>query len=79
MSDLSVTRHGVKLDRLVMGTWADLRDRSWEKVVWHKVTAFREAGLQFFVESCPRQAEAISRETGRPVICPGVGRVFGVV
>ena len=41
-----------------------------------KADRFRESGLPYFVESCPRQAALIHRWTGRPVACPGVATVF---
>ena len=69
-------RHGAKVDKMVMGHWVSLVDRTWEEVVQLKIDAFAESGLTFFVESCPVQADAISNATGMTVICPPTGEVF---
>ena len=67
---------GARVDKLIMGQWRSLRDRSVEKVIRHKSEAFMESRQRFFVESCPVQAKAIARRTGRIVICPPAGKIF---
>ena len=73
-----LARHGASVDRLVMGQWSSLRDRTAEKVVEMKAEAFRDdSRLTFFAESDPWQAEEIARLVpAKPVVCPPTGRIW---
>ena len=47
-----------------------------EAIAEHKATMLLASGCGLFLESDPDQAEAICRQSGRPVICPRAGKVF---
>lgn len=70
--------HGSTVDRLVMGQWPSLRERTIEKVLTLKAETFRRDGaLVFFCESDPWQAEQIAqRVPGKPVICPAAAKIW---
>ncbi len=69
--------HRVRVKKLVMGPWRDIQERA---AKWNpgefKGTAYRNSRCSLFVESCPLQAEAIFRFSGRPVLCPATGQVW---
>lgn len=70
-------RWGIECDRLVMGQWPNLRERSAEKVIDLKVQAFEALPkLTFFCESDPWQAQRIAERVRRPVACPPARRIF---
>lgn len=76
-------RHGVRFERLVMGPWETLAERSRSDVAAYKAEHYREflnrpVSLEprLFVESDPRQAERIAQLSGGLVLCPEAGRVF---
>jgi hypothetical protein len=68
--------NGLHAQRLVMGPWKSLKQRTVEKVIRLKARAWEESGLKFFIESDPYQAAAIAALVPRPVICPAAGQVF---
>lgn len=67
-------RHGIEASAIHMTPWASKAERMSEmrhiggRGVW-KAAKVRELGLEFFVESCPKQAGIIAREAGVPVWC----------
>jgi hypothetical protein len=67
-------RHQVRFERLVMGPWpsASERRRCYDPGQ-HKGQAYAESACTLFIESDERQAEAIFRHAGRPVLCPTSG------
>lgn len=76
-------RHGMAVDKLVMGPWKSLRERTFDRVCEHKATAFQRFIEQkhrikppMFVESCPHQAKRIADLSGGLVVCPAAGRCF---
>jgi len=70
-------RHGMRVDKLVMGPWANLAERNRPgEVARFKAAAYQASGLHLFVESCPQQAREIAELTGRRVLCPAAGRVI---
>lgn len=68
--------HGMSVKNLIMGPWADLRERARNRMSSYKAEKYRESGLRLFVESCPIQAKEIFEITGKPVLCPELGRVL---
>ena len=71
-------RHGVKWDRLVMGHWSSLDERNGTyNAGEYKGRPYLESGLDLFIESCPIQSKQIHEYTGKRVICPTTGEVFG--
>lgn len=48
-----------------------------ESIAAHKAEAFERSGCGFFIESEPKQAEAIHALTKKPVICPRTDTVWG--
>lgn len=71
-------RHGIAAVRLHMGPWPTLTERSQPgAIVRWKAQQYAESSLLVFVESDPRQAEPIALLSGKPVLCPAAGRVFG--
>jgi hypothetical protein len=73
-------RYGIAVVKLLMGPWKDSEERDWRSyaVVQWKAEQYTNSPLTLFVESDPRQAESIANFTGKPVLCPTAGRVFGV-
>ncbi len=70
---------GIRWQHLVMGPWKTLaeRNRGWpENVVKLKSDTYVESGFPIFVESDPLLARRIFQRTGRPVLCPQLGRVL---
>lgn len=65
---------GVRWERLEM--LPDDTPLSVESAAAHKARHFAASGCGFFVESCPVQADAIHRLTGKPVVCPAEGKVY---
>lgn len=78
-----LSKHGMAANRIVMGPWKNLAERSFEKVCQHKARHFVEFARQrhpvkppMFVESCPHQARRIADISGGLVVCPAAGRCF---
>jgi hypothetical protein len=72
-------RVGIRWQRLIMGPWKTLQERSrgWpENVVRLKSEAYLASGFKLFVESEPALARRIGQRTGKPVLCPTLGRVL---
>ncbi len=72
-------RVGIHWQRLVMGPWKTRaeRNRGWpENVVKLKSEAYLKSGFNLFVESDPLLARRILERTGKPVLCPQMGRVL---
>jgi hypoxanthine phosphoribosyltransferase len=72
-------RAGIRWQRLTMGDWKTLqeRNRGWpENVVRLKSEAYLASGFNLFVESEPFLARRIHQRTGKPVLCPKLGRVL---
>jgi hypothetical protein len=71
-------RHGVRWDLLVMRDWEEVpgEDRVGRIARW-KAGHYARGKCGYFAESEPRQAEIIHELTGRPVICPALGKVLG--
>jgi hypothetical protein len=65
-------KHHVQFARLHMGPWQSKAERMEHggRGAW-KAGIVKEAGVEFFMESCPKQARIISREAGLPVFCTG--------
>jgi hypothetical protein len=70
-----LARWGVKFARLEMMP-GDRLD-TWEAIAEHKARHYRESDCRLFIESDIDQAARIHGLSGRPVICPIAGRVFG--
>ena len=71
-------RHGVRAERIEMRDWAVDPSRAWhEQHGEFKAAHYGPSGCGYFAESCPLQAEVIHRLTGKPVICPALGKVLG--
>jgi hypoxanthine phosphoribosyltransferase len=73
-----LARHGMEARRLVMGPWATAAERTGAGVIELKAKAYAESSATIYVESDPAQAAAIAERTGRRVLCPAAGRVFGM-
>jgi hypoxanthine phosphoribosyltransferase len=72
-------RHGVRYKKLVMGPWANLKDRRKDDVGAWKGQIFRRAAqTKIFVESCPLQAATIHLVSDKPTWCPYGDRIFGM-
>lgn len=69
-------RHGVKFESLTMTPYASKAERMSAmrhiggRGVW-KAQQAKRLGVEFFMESCPKQAGIIAREAGIPVWCTG--------
>lgn len=72
-----LARHGVQCERLAMGPWQSIDERSGPAIVESKAAAYRASEATLFVESDPRQAAAIAELSGKRVICPGASEVHG--
>ncbi len=70
-------RHRVRYAELIMGPWESAveRRRAYEAGSF-KGAAYARSRCTLFVESDDRQAEAIWRAAGKPVLCPSSGKVF---
>ena len=70
-------RHGVWVRRLVMGPWKSLaeRRRKYDAGAF-KGEEYAQSDCWLFVESDPRQAEAIFQHSGKPVLCITTGRIY---
>lgn len=72
-----LARHGIRVDRLVMGPWKSLAERNRPgEVARFKARVYRESRLRLFIESCPDQARQIARDAHKPVLCPAAKLVF---
>lgn len=69
-------KHGVRVGKMIMypGTEQE-RDRPGE-LARYKAAHLKESGLKWFIESDPEQAAGIAKISGKPVICPGIAKVF---
>lgn len=70
-------RHRVEVDRLVMRDWEFSAGWNAAEVGEWKARELARTEIPLFAESDPVQSEIINRRTGRTVICPPAGRVFG--
>lgn len=71
-----LARHGVEVGELVMGPWPDNAARAGKVAAW-KADQYRlRPRARLFVESNPRQAQAIARLTKWPVLCPSLPHVL---
>jgi hypothetical protein len=63
-------KHRVEFVNLHMGPWKSKAERMEHggRGAW-KAGIVKEAGAEFFIESCPKQAGIIAREAGVPVFC----------
>jgi orotate phosphoribosyltransferase len=63
-------RHGIQFESLTMMPFATKAERmaSGGRGQW-KAERLKETGAEFMLESCPKQAGIIARETGLPVWC----------
>ena len=62
-----------------MGPWKTLAERNLglpENVMRFKSEAYLKSGFNLFVESDPVLAPRIHQRTGKPVLCPKIGRVL---
>ena len=66
--------HGIRFDRLEM--LPDDDPATVQTIAAHKARHYKASGCGFFIESDPDQAELIHEATGKPVICPLVGRIW---
>lgn len=71
-------RHGVRFKHIEFLDLDDPHRRTGEKIISHKCRIILQYGLRTFVESDPRQAEAIAVLTGVPVVCPAARKVYGL-
>lgn len=71
-----LARWRITAGRLVMGPWSSVRARNPRSVARFKANQYRQSKLSLFVESDPKQAEAIAAQTGKRVLCPAAGKVF---
>jgi hypoxanthine phosphoribosyltransferase len=70
-------RHGLAVDHLVMRDWdLDPATPFAQQIAAWKALHLSRTGLPLMAESCPIQAEAIARLTGKAVLCPAAERVF---
>lgn len=76
-------RHNVTVDRLVMGPWATLAERSQADIAEFKAKHFAEFQKEkhtvrppLFIESDPGLAQRIARAAKGVVVCPAVGKCF---
>lgn len=74
-----LTRHGVRCEKLVMRTWepeTETEAEYPERCALWKATHYAASDCTLFVESDPAQAKMINEATGRPVLCPRLGKVL---
>jgi hypothetical protein len=78
-----LARNRMVVQELVMHPAKNNRERAEMGVVPHKVEHFRKFMERdhlfqppMFIESCPRQAQQIARQSGGLVVCPAAGRCF---
>lgn len=76
-------RHGMTVDKLIMGPWATLNERRRSDVAKYKASHYaafrkRKNGMKppIFVESDPHQAERIAHLSGGIVACPASGHCY---
>jgi adenine/guanine phosphoribosyltransferase-like PRPP-binding protein len=76
-------RWGIQVNRLVMGPWETLQERSRSDVAAYKAQHYGEflqtrvsPGPHLFIESDARQAQRIAELTRGIVVCPAAGRCF---
>lgn len=70
--------HGVTYGELVMmdEPSSEMREKSGRHITF-KVETYKRTGAKLFIESGPGIAEAIARESGKPVLCMTSNRVIG--
>ena len=74
-----LSRHRVTCQNLVMRTF-DVDPGQWvEEIADFKAREYIASVCQLFAESEPEQAVRIANRSGRPVLCPAAGQVFGGV
>lgn len=78
-----LARHGVTVQTLIMGPWANNHDRAIADVSSYKARHFKEfmkrhhqVKPSLFIESEAFQAERIAKLSGGVVVCPAAGRCF---
>jgi hypothetical protein len=69
-------RWGIRWQELLMHP-GELGARTFDSIVRLKADAYAASRCATFVESDPGQARRIAELSGRPVVCPQAGRVFG--
>jgi hypothetical protein len=70
-------RWSLQCDELVMGPWSTIDERRrLYTAAQFKGRVYQDSDCQVFVESCPKQAEAIATATGKRVICPATSQVW---
>lgn len=74
LTEAWLDRWGVRVERLVM--WAGDPHPPADQVAPWKAEHYADSACTLFAESDPAQAEIINRLTGRPVLCPALGRVL---
>lgn len=72
-----LARNNQKVASVALGNWGSARERTGRGIVEHKAKMCRELKVSAFIESCPKQAQAIQEIAKIPVACPAAGRVFG--
>jgi hypothetical protein len=72
-----LARHGVTCHELVMRDFPRPDESEWARVVgtW-KGQRYHDSGTTLFIESGPDQAAVIAEVSGKPVLCPELGRVI---
>lgn len=77
-----LARHRAKVRRVILWPYDGQLRKTETMAEWKaaQIVALRRSGetIGFYIESCPRQAEAIAIQAGLPVICPAARKVFGV-
>ena len=73
-----LSHYGVKYEKLIMGQWKTEaeRDSNPAQIAQYKADAITRLGVNWFTESCPRQAEDIAALSGVWTICPTNSKVF---
>lgn len=69
-------KHDMQVEKLTMGDWTSLSDRTIQKVIDMKSKTYLESDANIFIESCPYQAKAIFEITKKNVLCPEIGYVL---
>lgn len=69
-------KHDMSVDKLIMGPWNNLQERTLDGVIELKAKSYMNSKLGMFVESCPHQAKRICEISGKHVLCPAAGQVF---
>lgn len=69
-------RWGVRCRELVMRDWGAPLEFDVPAIAAFKARHYAGSQCELFAESDPAQALAIAEQTGRPVLCPALGRVI---